>query len=109
METFTERPQVREPDACQPSTSDRPAAGGLATGRRYLCYFIHHLLDFRRAEIDALAALAGCRPEEVAWEAPLVSPTAEPEAAELSPFIYITLPSEEAARRIMERSLLAKV
>jgi tRNA (guanine10-N2)-methyltransferase len=66
----------------------------------YLCYFLHRHLDFRRAEVQALADLAGCG-AEVRWRAPHGD-------VEHSPLWHVWLPSDAAAREICERSVLVK-
>jgi hypothetical protein len=37
-------------------------------GKRYFIYFIHHLLDFQRAEINALAGMMGITEQQLNWE-----------------------------------------
>jgi tRNA G10 N-methylase Trm11 len=66
----------------------------------YLCYFMHRHLDFRRAEFQALADLNGFG-DAVEWRAPFGG-------VEHSPFHYVRLPSDDAARAIMKRSILTK-
>lgn len=65
----------------------------------YLCYFLHRHLDYRIAEVEALAALAGCPAPK--WRLP---------AGDLahSPFYHIELPSDDVARSIAQRSVLVK-
>ncbi len=66
---------------------------------KYLCHFLHRHLDFRRSELESLAALAGVGP--LWWDAPLGG---QP----LSPFWRVHLPNDDAARRVAERALLLK-
>jgi hypothetical protein len=70
--------------------------------QRLLCFFNHRLLDYRRQEVEALAAMAGCRPEQVTWEPPFGGDLA-------SPYHYVTLPSVGVAKEICERAVLVKV
>ncbi|GLC40262.1 hypothetical protein PLESTB_001633100 [Pleodorina starrii] len=72
------------------------------SGKEYLNYFVHRLLEFRRPEIESLAKTVGCKDEEVQWRAPAGD-------VELSPFWYLTLPSEEAAIQISKRMILTKM
>ncbi|KAF8068156.1 Tr1 [Scenedesmus sp. PABB004] len=87
------------------STSGRPAeersAPGAGAGVRYCCYFLHRLLDFRLPELHALADLAGV-PAPLAVEPPAAG------ADSVSPFWYVTLPGDDAARRIVERAVLIR-
>lgn len=69
---------------------------------RYLCYFRHRLLDFRAAEIKALAAMVGCDASQVHLQLPYGG-------HEALPFWYLTLPSELAAIRIADRAVLLRV
>jgi tRNA (guanine10-N2)-methyltransferase len=66
----------------------------------YLCYFLHRHLDFRVAEFQALADLAGCG-GEVQWKKPFGD-------VEHSPFWYVWLPSEEMCREVLKRSILTR-
>lgn len=107
-----------------PTVLDHGTAAGspLAAGRRrYLCYFLHRHLEFRLPEVESLARLAaewqggaaasssgasgscsgGSPSPAVVWEKPFGD---RPE----SPFWYAHLPSEEAARAVAARSVLAK-
>lgn len=79
-------------DVPEPSTS----------GREYLLQMVHRLLDFRRPELEALASLEGCRPNQVSWRRPHCN-------VEHSPFWYIRLPSEEVAKAVSKRMILTKV
>ncbi|KAK9096379.1 hypothetical protein Sjap_021876 [Stephania japonica] len=74
----------------------------------YLCVFFHRLLDYRRAEVEALAELFGAFDDGVGddhhqlqWKLP---ERHHPD----SPFHLVNLPSEDAARNIANRSLLVK-
>lgn len=78
-------------DTPQPSTS----------GREYLLHMMHRLLDFRKPEIESLASMAGCSMDQLTWRRPAGD-------VDMSPFWYITLPCEEAARAIAQRTLLTK-
>jgi hypothetical protein len=66
--------------------------------REYLCYFLHRLLDFRAPELVSLASLAGIPMR-------LVPPDLRPD---VSPFWWCRLPSDDAARRLTQRSMLVK-
>eukprot|EP00897_Mesotaenium_endlicherianum_P009267 jgi/Mesen1/8369/ME000464S07765 len=63
----------------------------------YLCYFVHRHLDFRVAEIEALAGLAGIT-KPLQWRQ---LPGDHPD----SPIHFVDLPSDEAARIIASRSM----
>ncbi|GBF97951.1 hypothetical protein Rsub_10624 [Raphidocelis subcapitata] len=80
-----------------PSPAAPPRAGRGPV--RYLCYFAHTLLDFRVAEFEALAAMAGAAPGEVVWE-----PPRNPD----SPFRFVTLPSRRIARHVAFRAVLLR-
>lgn len=64
----------------------------------YLCHFLHRHLDFRRSDLESVAALLGYAPK---WQEP-------PGGNPLSPFWRVWLPDDEAARRVMGRSMLLK-
>ena len=81
------------------STQAAPKNKAAESERRYLAVFLHRHLDFRRAEIEALAELTGAG--RLHWEQPIRQP--------LSPFWYVWLPDDAAAQRIAERALLLKV
>lgn len=81
-----------------PETDDQPST----SGKEYLCYFLHRLLDFRRPEFESVAELAGCTQDQLRWRMPAGD-------LEHSPFWYVTLPSEETAKSIGQRALLTKV
>lgn len=66
----------------------------------YLCHFLHRHLDFRRSDLESAAALLGYGPLQ--WQEP-------PGGNPLSPFWRVWLPDDEAARHIMQRSMLLKV
>eukprot|EP00879_Flechtneria_rotunda_P020053 GHRR01021085.1.p1 GENE.GHRR01021085.1~~GHRR01021085.1.p1 ORF type:complete len:127 (+),score=30.37 GHRR01021085.1:708-1088(+) len=85
----------------QPSTSGRPFQdSSTRTTTRYLCYFLHRLLDFRIPELKALAGMSGV--DDLQWEAPVGG-------NEVSPFWYVHLPSEAVARQIVNRAVLIRV
>ncbi|ERN19925.1 hypothetical protein AMTRI_Chr11g100690 [Amborella trichopoda] len=79
----------------------------------FLCVFYHRLLDFRRPEVEALAELllktdsnqegGGSHGSQflVEWRLP---ENHHPD----SPFHFVSLPSEDIARKIAQRSLLVK-
>ncbi|KAG9439783.1 hypothetical protein H6P81_019948 [Aristolochia fimbriata] len=73
----------------------------------FLCVFYHRLLDYRRAEVEALAELFGAfadTPEDdrrLQWKLP---DDHHPD----SPFHFVWLPSEEIARNVANRSILVK-
>ena len=65
-----------------------------------MCYFLHRWIDFRKAEIEACASMAGVHTP--VWRAPFgLQP--------LSPFWYLRLPSDAVAAQIADRALLIKV
>ena len=66
--------------------------------RKYLCYFLHRLLDFRAPELEALASLAGVPMR-------LIPPKLRPD---INAFWTCHLPSDEAGRRLAQRSMLLK-
>ncbi|EFJ46403.1 hypothetical protein VOLCADRAFT_62647 [Volvox carteri f. nagariensis] len=72
------------------------------SGREYLAYFVHRLLEFRKPELESLAQTVGCKAEEIRWRAPAGD-------VEHSPFWYLTLPSEDAALQISKRMILTKM
>lgn len=65
-----------------------------------MCYFLHRWIDFRKAEVEACASMAGVH--SPVWRAPFGS---QP----LSPFWYLWLPSDAVAEQIADRALLIKV
>ncbi|OVA20948.1 putative RNA methylase domain [Macleaya cordata] len=73
----------------------------------YLCVFFHRLLDYRRAEVEALADLFGAFQEEedgnhsLEWKLPEHH---HPDC----PFHFVNLPSEQIASNIAKRSILVK-
>ena len=69
--------------------------------KRYLCVLVYRLLNFRAAEIQAIAELVGLTSDQFQLH--------PPGGNTLSPFWYVTLPSEEAARQLVQRCLLVKV
>ena len=82
--------------------SSRSPPPGLAPHARWAgdaCYFLHRHLDFRRAEVQALADLAGSGAEHAS------APHGD---VEHSPLWHVWLPSDAAAREICERSVLVK-
>lgn len=68
----------------------------------YLCYFIHHLLNFRISDVESVVEMLGCPLEDIAWRRPHGD-------AEVSPFWYLRLPSEDLARRVADRTMLTRV
>lgn len=84
-----------------PGPSGRTVSSTDTTGlRRYLVYFLHRHLDFRWPELQAIAAM-------VSGSGGMV--TEPPTGNAWSPFWYVWLPSDEAARVIASRTLLVKV
>jgi hypothetical protein len=84
-----------------PSTSGRVSHhSGTSSSSRYLCYFVHRLLDFRIPELIALAEMYGV--EGLQWEPPVGG-------HKVSPFWYVRLPSEHMAQQIVGRSVLIRV
>ena len=65
-----------------------------------MCYFLHRWIDFRKAEVEACASVAGVHAP--VWRGPFGS---QP----LSPFWYLQLPSDAVAAQIADRALLIKV
>jgi tRNA (guanine10-N2)-methyltransferase len=65
----------------------------------YLCAFYHRLLDYRKAEVESLAELFGARGDDrsLEWRLPEQH---HPD----TPFHFVNLPSEAAARDIANRS-----
>ncbi|XP_039117571.1 tRNA (guanine(10)-N2)-methyltransferase homolog [Dioscorea cayenensis subsp. rotundata] len=70
----------------------------------FLCVFFHRLLDYRRAEVESLAVLFGSDGDgnrSLEWKLP--------EGHHIdSPFHFVSLPSEDIARKIANRSILVK-
>ena len=83
-------------DGVSEQPGNEPAAP--APLREYLCYFLHRLLDFRAPELVSLASLAGI---PMQLEPPELQP-------DVSPFWRCRLPSDDAARRLTQRSMLVK-
>ncbi|XP_078172466.1 tRNA modification 11 protein [Carex rostrata] len=73
----------------------------------YLCVFFHRLLDYRRPEVESLAELFG-REEANGGSSPLVEWMLPEKHHMDSPFHFVSLPSEDIARKIASRSLLVK-
>ena len=71
------------------------------SGREYLAYFMHRHLDFRLAEADSLLEALGLPPAPGRWRQPYGG-------QRYSPFWYLTLPSDEVARRLTQKSILLK-
>ncbi|XP_077251479.1 tRNA modification 11 protein [Tasmannia lanceolata] len=68
----------------------------------FLCVFFHRLLDFRRPEVESLAELFGeSHNHSLEWKLP---ENHHPD----SPFHFVSLPSEDIARNIANRSILVK-
>jgi hypothetical protein len=80
-------------------------APGNPSWRWYLAHFAHRLLDFRAPEVESAAqALVGVKPEQITWRHPPC-----PGDPEMWPFWHVTLPTDEAARTVVERTMLTKV
>lgn len=66
----------------------------------FLCVFFHRLLDYRRAEVESLAVLFGSDGDgnrSLEWKLP--------EGHHIdSPFHFVSLPSEDIAKKIANRS-----
>lgn len=80
---------------------------------RFLCVFYHRLLDYRRPEVEALAELFGAFKQVKLGEDGTFSTQILdwelPEKHHIdSPFHFLSLPSEEIARNIANRSILVK-
>ncbi len=77
--------------------------GGGGAGSWYLVQFLHRLLDFRRPDVESVARMVGCPPEEIKWRMPFGN-------EELSPFWYLRLPGGDAmVQKVAERTMLTKV
>ncbi|GIL93830.1 hypothetical protein Vretimale_203 [Volvox reticuliferus] len=81
---------------------DRADDAPSTSGKEYLTYFVHRLLEFRRPELESIAQTAGCKDEQLQWRAPAGD-------VDHSPFWYLTLPSEDAAVQISKRMILTKM
>jgi hypothetical protein len=90
-------------DAAPSSSSSlqETSASSSTTTKRYLCYFLHRLLDFRVPELTALADMYGV--PDVRCEAPAG------EHGEVCPFWYVHLPNEQVAAQIVARAVLIRV
>ncbi|OQR94083.1 tRNA guanosine-2'-O-methyltransferase [Achlya hypogyna] len=66
----------------------------------YVIYFVHRHLDFRLPELDAVLSLNGVTDASLCYDASTVS-------AE-SPFLFITLASDEIAQQVAARCVLVK-
>jgi hypothetical protein len=84
-----------------PSSSTQDASTSSTTTKRYLCYFLHRLLDFRVPELTALADMYGV--PDVRCEAPAG------EHGSVCPFWYVHLPNEQVAAQIVARAVLIRV
>ncbi|GFR46055.1 hypothetical protein Agub_g7525 [Astrephomene gubernaculifera] len=93
---------VRTVANCAGGPADQADDGPSTSGKEYLTYFAHRLLEFRRPELESIAQLVGCKDEQLRWRAPAGD-------VEHSPFWYLTLPSEEAAQEISKRMLMTKM
>ena len=71
------------------------------SGREYLAYFMHRHLDFRLAEVDSLMEALGVPSAPGRWRQPYGG-------QQYSPFWYLTLPSDEVARQLTQKSILLK-
>ncbi|XP_009416944.2 uncharacterized protein LOC135622772 [Musa acuminata AAA Group] len=78
----------------------------------FLCVFYHRLLDYRRPEVESLAELSGAFGGDSGGEESPSTRSLEwklPENHHIdSPFHFVSLPSEEIARNIANRSILVK-
>lgn len=74
----------------------------------FLCVFYHRLLDYRRPEVESLAELSGAFGGDSGGEESPSTRSLEwklPENHHIdSPFHFVSLPSEEIARNIANRS-----
>lgn len=75
--------------------------GDPSQGKPYLCYYLHRWLEFRVPDVESAAKLAG-HGEDISWGLPYGGNVQ-------SPFWYVYLPSDQAAKEVAERSLLMKV
>ena len=90
----------RSAEPCSNGASERPADGlaSPADTRKYLCYFLHRMLDFRAPELESLAPMAGIPMR-------LVPPDLRPDT---NAFWSCVLPDDDAARLLAQRSMLLK-
>jgi hypothetical protein len=88
-------------DSSPNSSSLQEASTSSATTKRYLCYFLHRLLDFRVPELVALADMYGV--PDVRCEAP-AGPNGD-----VCPFWYVHLPNDQVAAQIVARAVLTRV
>jgi hypothetical protein len=88
-------------DSSPNSSSLQEASTSSATTKRYLCYFLHRLLDLRVPELVALADMYGV--PDVRCEAP-AGPNGD-----VCPFWYVHLPNDQVAAQIVARAVLTRV
>ncbi|KAL5982629.1 hypothetical protein ACLOJK_016704 [Asimina triloba] len=74
----------------------------------FLCVFYHRLLDYRRPEVEALAELFGAFPDSPPQDRSSLDWRLPQEHHPDSPFHFVSLPSEEIARKVANRSILVK-
>mmetsp|Transcript_22265 Transcript_22265/g.56648 ORF Transcript_22265/g.56648 Transcript_22265/m.56648 type:complete len:486 (-) Transcript_22265:551-2008(-) len=77
----------------------RPPANGY---KWYLCHWAHKLLDFRQAELEAVAGMFGVPRDQMVFRQPPSDPP------HMMPFWYVTLPNDDVARHILSRTMLTK-
>lgn len=94
-----ERLPADDPDA---RSNGQASTSGASDQPTYLLVFPHRLLDFRIPELESVAELAGCKPGELKLLEPFGG---EP----LAPYWYMTVPSEDIAKKIAARAVLLKV
>ena len=94
-----ERLPADDPDA---RSNGQASTSGASDQPTYLLVFPHRLLDFRIPELESVAELAGCKPGELKLLEPFGG---EP----LAPYWYMTVPSEDIAKKIASRAVLLKV
>ncbi len=75
----------------------------------YVACFAHKFLNFRCAEVEALAGMAGCPSERITWQRPhsLVPP--ENDVPEMNPFWRVALPGDDVCKFVASRTILCKV
>lgn len=74
----------------------------------YLVYFRHRMVEFRVPEVLSVAAMLGCKPEDVNPRPAFPSSESHADACYL-PFWLINLPSDAFAREVAARCILVRV
>jgi type II secretory pathway pseudopilin PulG len=92
---------LQDSSANSSSLQEASTSSSTTTTKRYLCYFLHRLLDFRVPELAALADMYGV--PDVRCEAPAGQNGA------VCPFWYVHLPNDQVAAQIVARAVLTRV